>query len=744
MPNLPAIGDYESQVDLSEPYRKITPEARPGNLGATLESAGMSLASAVDQKNRADGATYAANQMADLRTRTAALLDKSKETAAPDGNGFTQTVLDQYDKDSATLLDKAKNNPYSTFSLQRHLTDFRTQVADHAINWEAQAGVQFRGNSIQQNITKLAPVVEADPSQWKSAGAEQMNAINNSGLPPEQRIILGRKLDETLSVAAANGLARQDPVGVIEGLNDPSKAHPAIAGLSDAQREQMRAKANDNLSKPVYDALTNGDTDTAQSNLNQVRDVIDPKNAFVLQKTIDAANKEKANDQRQDIVDRYQDSLAGGQEGLPNSVAVTRKELEIAFPKDGQRKWDALQGIVEAGAKAKEYDRMTPEEAAADRDASYPKSGGPEAALKIKAFEIRDAALKRSFDARNADPAQFVLNTGQGWKPLDFSKPQDMIADLRSRANTQGAVSQQIGVNTPLLSKAENKQFTGWLSAQPPLDRLATLTTLRASMPNDQSYAALMKQIAPGSPLTAMAGASLDRPANGNVPTWYNPTYANSPIVGQRILEGEAILTGKDEKGIASKFPMPTDKDLMPQFMSAVGGPSSDLFRGRPETLESSYAAFKAYYAAEASHAGVTNGVINSSIAAKAARGVIGQATQYGTSNIVVPPGMDPTKFEGTVDVARNTALKGGGYSDKDIDALSGAGLRELGDTLGTGRYVMINGNGDALRSKDGKKPIVIDLSQQFSIPHAALPGPDRTSFKEREAAIPPGAEALN
>jgi hypothetical protein len=722
MPALPAVGDYQQHVDLSEPFRKLTPEMRPGNIGANLENVGNQWANAVDTKNRADGSVYAANQMADLRTRTAAHLVNAKQNAAEDGNGFTQTVLDQYDKDAGTLLDAAKNNPYATKSLSAGLTQFRSQVADHAINWESQAGVQYRGNSLLKNIDSLAPVVEADPSQWQSAGNEQMHAIQNSNLPPEQRILLGRKLDETLSVAAANGLARQNPRGVIEGLNDPANAHPAIAKLTDAQREQLRLKANDNLSKPVYDSLTDGDTRGAQANLEGVRDIIDPKNAFVLQRTIDAQVKEKQNDQKQDIADRFQDSMTAAQYGLPNANTVTRGEVDVLHPHDGQRYWDSLQGMIAAGATAQDMNKMTPEEAAAKRDAAYPASGGPETANKIKAYEVLSGAFDQSMKARSQDPAQFAIDNGTGWKGLDFTKPDDMLAQLRSRANTQGAVSTQTGVNTPLLSKAENKQFTGWLTAQPPADRVQTLTTLRATMPNDQSYGALMKQIAPGSPLTAIAGSMMDKPANGAVPTWFNPTYTTPSVVPTRILEGEQILTGKDEKGIASKFPMPTDKDLMPQFMAAVGGSNSDLFRGRPETLESSYAAFKAYYAAEASHQGVTNGVINPTIAATAARGVIGQATQYGATNLVVPAGMDPTKFEGTVDMASKAAMKAGGYSDTDIAALHGGGLRELGDTLGTGRYVIVNGNGDALKSKDGKKPVVIDLSSQSRIPNA-LPG---------------------
>ena len=714
MPNLPGIGDYEQRVDLSEPYRKITPEMRAGNFGSAIENLGNTVAAAVDAKNRADGAVYAANQMAGLRTRTTQNLSDAKDQASQDGSGFTQTVLDQYDKDSKSLLDAASTNPYATKALSAGLTQYRSQVADHAINWEAQAGVQYRSSSLLKNIDALAPVVEADPAQWQSAGNEQMHAIQESNLPPEQRILLGRKLDETLSVAAANGLARQDPRGVIEGLNDPTKAHPAIAGLTDSQREQLRLKANDNLGKPVYDSLTNNDTQSAQGALDGVKDIIDPRSAFTLQRTIDAAVKEKQNDQKQDIADRLQDSMTGAEYGLQNPVTVTRAELGVLYPKDAQRHWDALQGVVAAGAKAKEYDQMTPDEITADVNSSQPTHGGPEAALNIKAYEIRANAADRSLKARSQDPAQFAIDSGSGWKPMDLSKPDDAIANLRSRANTQEQVSMQTGVNTPLLSKQETKQFTGWLAAQPPADRLQTLTTLRASMPSDQSYAALLKQIAPDSPLTAIAGTTLDRPATGNAPNWYNPTYATSPIVGQRILEGEQILRGKDEKGIASKFPMPPDKDLQTAFQAAIGGSNSDLFRGRSDTLESYYAAYKAYYVAEANAQGVGNGVINSSIAQRAAQSVIGNQTTYGHTNLVVPAGLDPTKFEGTVDAASTSALKASGYSDSDVQALNGYGLRELGDTLGTGRYVIINGNGDPLKSKDGKKAVIIDLNQQF------------------------------
>lgn len=738
----PGEETYTPQVQPEDLPRKIVPRMETVPVAQAFEGA----ADASNRKYQADSATWAGDQLAQARVQAVQSLQTMKAAvrAGEDPGDFTAKYAATLDKQTAELASNplVQNNPYASAMLTHGIGQMRQTLLDHTQEWEATQRVAYRANAVDQNLESQLGVVTAHPEMRSQIGSTLMDQINSIGGDPAARYARMRKVDDALSTAAATGLTQQNPRAVLEGLNDPTKADEAFRRMTEPQLEAFRQKANDQLTRPVYSSLTDGDTASAQKYLDGNRDVMDAKTAYSLQNAIDAKSREKQNDSKQDIADRFQDSMTAAQYGLEHPVSVTRAEMDVLYPKDGQRHWDALQGIVAAGAKSKDYDKMTPEQINADVNGARPTTGGPEVANNIKAFEIRANAADQSLKARSQDPAQFVIDSGTGWKPLDFSKPDDLVSDLRSRANTQGDVSQQIGVSTPLLSKGEQKQFTSWLSSQPPTDRLATLTALRSSMPSDQAYASLLKQVAPGSPLTAVAGATLDRPQNGNVPTWYDSKFANSPTTGQRILEGEQILQAKDEKGIASKFPMPGDKDLMPQFMSAVGGPNSDLFRGRPETLENTYAAFKAYYAAEASHQGVTNGVINSSIAAKAARGVVGNATQYGTSNIVVPPGMDPTKFESTVDAATHTALKGGGYSDSDITAFNGAGLRELGDTLGTGRYVMINGNGDALRSKDGKKPLIIDLNSQFAIPHVPLREPEsRNLFPD---AGPAGSTSLN
>jgi hypothetical protein len=740
----PGEETYTPQVQPEDLPRKIVPRMEPVPVGQAFEGA----ADASNRKYQADSATWAGDQLAQARVQAVQSLQTMKAAvpAGEDPGDFTAKFAATLDKQTSSITSNplVQNNPYASAMLAHGIGQMRQTLLDHTQEWEATQRVAYRGNAVDQHLEAQLGVVTAHPEMRAQIGSTLMDEINSIGGDPAARYARMRKVDDSLSTAAATGLTQQNPRGVLQGLNDPSKADEAFHRMTEPQLEAFRQKANDQLTRPAFGYLTDGNTGSAQRYLDKNRDVMDEKTAYSLQNAIDAKVREKQNDSKQDIADRFQDSMTAAQYGLEHPVSVTRPEMDVLHPKDGQRYWDSLQGIVAAGAKAKDYDKMTPEQINADVNGARPTHGGPEVANDIKAFEIRANAADQSLKSRNQDPAQFVIDSGTGWKPLDFSKPDDMLTALRSRANTQGDVSQQIGVNTPLLSKGEQKQFTGWISAQKPDDRVQTLTALRSSMPNDQAYASLMKQIAPGSPLTAIAGSMMDRPQHGTLPTWLNPAFSTNQVVPTRILEGEQILTGKDEKGITSKFPMPADKDLMPQFMAAVGGSNSDLFRGRPETLETSYAAFKAYYAAEASHQGVTNGVINPSIAAAAARGVIGNATQYGTSNLVVPAGMDPTKFEGHVDAATQSALKAGGYSDSDIGVLKIAGLRELGDTLGTGRYVMLNGNGDALKPKGGGKAIIIDLNSQFAVPHAPLPVEERTTERERLDAVPSGAMSMN
>lgn len=611
-----------------------------------------------------------------------------------DAFGLNQQYLPQFDAQIQPLIASVAD-PRARLAAQQTAAAMRSQLSEQLDVHELQQHKEFAAKTAQASV-----------------GIATQTAAANYNNPD---IIASNK--DTIDVSLQN-LAQQQ-------------------GWSPDQLDAARQESFSKLHSDVIDRmLTDNKVPLAQHYLDANKGEMDAKSAWTSQRTIEAQLREQQNAQKQDIADRFQDSMTSAQFGLRNPVTVTRAEMDVLFPKDAQRRWDGLQSMAAAGTQARQYDQMTPEAIAADVKSHEPTQGGPEAAFAIKGYEMRARAADQSIKARDQDPAQFAIDSGAGWQALDLKDSGNALAQLKSRANTQDQVSTQTGVNTPLLTKPETKAFTGWLDAQSPADRLNTLTAIRQTMPSDQAYSSLLKQIAPGSPLTAIAGTTLDKPAAGQSP-WFNPSFATQPIVGRRILEGEAILKDKGEKGIKSNFPMPQDKELMSPFQAAIGGSSSDLFRGRDQTLESYYAAYKAYYAAEANAQGVSNGVINSTIAQKAAEAVIGHATSYGHTSLVVPSGLDPLRFEGTVNAASQSALRAGGYSDSDIAAMRGYGLRELGDTLGTGRYTVIDGNGDPLKSKSGAVKIIVDLNKMRT-QHASgfnAPPPDPgISISEREA----------
>lgn len=497
-------------------------------------------------------------------------------------------------------------------------------------------------------------------------------------------------------------------------------------GWSDEQKQEALQSSLSLMHSDVIDRmLTDDKPQMAKHYLNTVKSDMDARSAYTAERMIDAHLKEKENEQKQDIADRFQDSREAAERGLTNPIAVTRKELDILYPKDAQRHWDELQLYARAGAQAKQYDQMPADAIAADVKASEPTSGGPEALYQVKAQEIKARAAERSISARAADPAQFVQSKGS-WTRLDPTNPQGMMTELASRARTQPEVSQQVGMPVPLLSKAEAHGLGQVMSDGSSRDQLGLLTALRAALP-EQAYQGVVNQVAPSSPVTAVVGDMVARPANRDSPTWYNPAYAPSPVVGERILRGERLLAGKgegkagtesDNTGTSrSGFALPPDTDLQTEFNKSLGE-TKNVFQGRAQTAEIYYKAFKDYYAAAAENAGKTSGKFDKGIAQEAAQAVLGHTTEYGPSSVIVPRGMSPDQFEGHMDRAVAQSLESAGYGDREKELLKGYGVRELGSTVGTGRYVMVNSQGLPLKTPDGKEPVIIDLHKQF--PRAA------------------------
>lgn len=599
--------------------------------------------------------------------------------------GLNEQYLPQWDQGAADIL-KSIPDPEARAAAQQAAGQMKNQLSEQLDTHELAAHNQFAD---QTDLSSVHIAQQAGPANYNHP---DILATNH----------------DTIGVSLANMAQRK--------------------GWSEEQLDQAKQEAYSKFHTDVIDRMaTDGKFPMAQHYLDANKGDMDANTAWSAQRMLTGELKQKENEAKQGIADKYQDSLQAAQYGLKNPITVTRAEMNVLYPKDAQRHWDGLQMVAASASQAQEFDKLKPDEIQAKVDAAKPTEGGPEAAFQISSYEVLARAAQQSMKARTQDPAQFAIDN-KSWAPLDLSNVNNALQGISQRARTQGEISDQQGISTPILSKTEAKGFTDWIAKQSPSDRVQTLQQLRHALPDDASYTSLLKTVAPGSPLTAIAGATLDRPSKNDQPSWYDPNkFGAAPDVGQRILEGEEILKDKGEKGIKTKFPMPPFKTgqgasgLDSAWQSALGG-NTDVFRGRPDLQQAMQAAYESTYAADASKQGKSDGVLDNDIALKAAKDVIGNVGTYGSTKVVVPNGMDPSRFEGAINQASSAALLAAGYGASDVKALRGYGLRELGDGVGTGRYVIINGNGDPLKDKAKEKTVVIDLNQQFKGPDAPPP----------------------
>ncbi len=458
----------------------------------------------------------------------------------------------------------------------------------------------------------------------------------------------------------------------------------------------------------------------AQRYLNQWKgDLSSGKVTEALENHIRAAGDRIEAKQKDGARDSYEDALKGALAGIPQSAGlVSDRQLQLLHPNTWQRERQFLNNATEAGSAEKQYDQMPASAVIADAQSRQPTSAQPGLANDVELGKMTAEAAKRSIDRRNADPAAFVINGGSaGWQPLDFSKPQQVAAELSNRASTAPQIGQNLQMRIPLLSKDEAKAMGSQLENLPADQRLQALTGLHQALPDERAYFSVLGQVMPHSPVTAIVGQKIDRPDMTRAPLWYDPKAAPSQSDGATILKGETLLNpptkaGEEKGGFKQGFPMPSEEGTSQNLHSYFARQSADVFRDRPELADAHYSAFRAAYAGLASQDGDLSGKYDSARAQKALQMAVGQTRQINSSEVVVPNGMDPNKLPGLITNAIAATAQSAGAKPGWERAIKGYGLREV-DSVGSGRYVLTYGNAD-VRRPDHKGPFMIDLQQQY------------------------------
>jgi hypothetical protein len=245
------IPDYTG-VGTELPQAFARPFIRPDDSGAIIGNAGADLGrgiaeagAAIQQKQQADAATWASNELTNFRLQTQQAFDQARSNAPDDAHGFTDGVLADFDKRAGALTDAAQSNPLGEQYLEKALPQLRAQVQENAMRWEAVQRTAFRTQSVLDNSSKLASIVQSDPTQLASVGAQLSGQINALGLDPDVRTQLRTRVAGQLAVAAAQGAAVQDPLGTLTKLGNPQDT--SFPGLDPQQRTAVQAYARAQL-----------------------------------------------------------------------------------------------------------------------------------------------------------------------------------------------------------------------------------------------------------------------------------------------------------------------------------------------------------------------------------------------------------------------------------------------------------------------------------------------------------------
>lgn len=354
------------------------------------------------------------------------------------------------------------------------------------------------------------------------------------------------------------------------------------------------------------------------------------------------------------------------------------------------------------------------------------------------------------FSALNPSPVAAAIAPAVG-APTPEDAKQQFSSQIADRMATLKALRTQYGsaiTPSPLLPQ-EAAQLSSQLEGATPQDRTRMLIGLRGAMGDDQAYQNAMRQIAPHSPVTAIAGSMIGNSAPASTPVWFDQTFAPKLTDVDHVLRGEQLLnpaTGgktaqpEQEKGKGAMhggMPMPPDQDTReygPGLRSQFGRAAGDVFRDRPELADAYYSVFKDAYASLLAQKGDMKGQGDPKIAQQALDIALGQRQQFNGQTVSVPAGMDPSHFEG---LARNAVAQSAQQLKAPADwaeRIRGYTLQEVGG-LGSGQYKLMNGNVPLVRP-DGKGLFMVDLRDQYLAARGAHRGtPDFQSPTDRMPA---------
>lgn len=368
---MPAIPTYDQRIGASGAGAGNIAQPQPNGLGEGLQAIGVGLRAvneAEQMLRRQDDATKATQQLSDLQMKSAQAFEQAKSQAADDPTDFTPKFMSGFDDLLSETVKGA--SPRVSALVREHALALKTKLYGDALGFETDARRTYRANAAIESANKASVALQLDPSQWQATGAAQMQLIDAMGFEPEQRMKLKKQVDQSLTEAAATGIAKQAPLVALANLQKADSGDPRFDGLTPDARARVAQQAQNQVVQSrvtgVVQAFANGGPKAASAAIGLAQKDLPPE----LQDDVQAQVNEKI-------------SAIRTQRRTDYAQGIAKVESSIAMGTAGRATHQQVDGLYQAGA-------LTPAEYAsygAQIDRGAVERAGNEAA----AAEIRNS-----------------------------------------------------------------------------------------------------------------------------------------------------------------------------------------------------------------------------------------------------------------------------------------------------------------------------------------------------------------
>jgi hypothetical protein len=414
-----------------------------------------------------------------------------------------------------------------------------------------------------------------------------------------------------------------------------------------------------------------------------------------------------------DMDAKIRDAGAMHADGKMDPFNLSPADFDRAYGDQGRARYQDYQNSRGMAQDLNQFQTMTPAEIQASLQQSrsevdtLSQSGGAGYQIADARQQRREQAAQQILTQQQSDPQAYAARIGlSNAQPINVQDVNAMGAELSKRVSTATMMRDKYMTPMKLLTNQEAQAMSAVMRSFPTAARVQYLETMRSSVSDPSAYRALMQQIAPDSPVTAVAGNILAAQAWTQQGGWFGKDMSFDPKkVATTILQGESILnpTAADKKqdGRSGEFPMPKNTDMEREFAGFAG----TAFTGDAAGYSAAYQAYRAYYAGKANEKGVLSDVLDSTISREAMLAVTGGVVDFhGNGEVLKPWGMSDDLFEQAVKDGYGVAMRANGLAGTPADNFDAYGLRKMSGS----QYLLTTGTG-ALVGKNG--PVVLNIA---------------------------------